>query len=139
MPALMITARSERFRQSDGEFLKPRMIDQSRMVPTSLVQSVTARETLPLKMPTPTVNAALADLERLGIVEEVTGRKRGRVFRYRRYLSRSSLNKSTMRVAALNAWLAVWRHHQGRSRARLPNGLAHGPVEAVDNIPFDES
>jgi len=34
----------------------------------------------------PTVNAALADLERLGIVEEVTGRKRGRVFGYRRYL-----------------------------------------------------
>ncbi|MGC4410056.1 Fic family protein (plasmid) [Rhizobium rosettiformans] len=35
----------------------------------------------------PTVNAALADLERLGIVEEVTGRKRGRVFSYRRYLA----------------------------------------------------
>ncbi|MGP3699725.1 Fic family protein [Rhodobacter sp. NSM] len=36
---------------------------------------------------TPTVNAALADLERLGIVEEVTGRRRGRVFGYRRYLA----------------------------------------------------
>ncbi|OCJ23524.1 cell filamentation protein Fic [Agrobacterium sp. B131/95] len=35
----------------------------------------------------PTVNAVLADLERLGIVEEVTGRKRGRVFSYRRYLA----------------------------------------------------
>jgi Fic family protein len=35
----------------------------------------------------PTVNAALADLERLDIVEEVTGRKRGRVFSYRRYLA----------------------------------------------------
>ena len=35
----------------------------------------------------PTVNAALTDLERLGIVEEVTGRKRGRVFSYRRYLA----------------------------------------------------
>lgn len=34
----------------------------------------------------PTVNAALADLERLGIVEEVTGRRHGRVFGYRRYL-----------------------------------------------------
>lgn len=34
----------------------------------------------------PTVNAALADLERLGIVEEVTGRRRGRVFGYRGYL-----------------------------------------------------
>ncbi|AJD46265.1 Fic family domain-containing protein (plasmid) [Rhizobium gallicum bv. gallicum R602sp] len=35
----------------------------------------------------PTVNAALADLERSGVVEEVTGRKRGRVFSYRRYLA----------------------------------------------------
>ncbi|MFZ1427910.1 MAG: Fic family protein [Geminicoccaceae bacterium] len=35
----------------------------------------------------PTVNAALADLERLSIVEEVTGRRRGRVFGYRRYLA----------------------------------------------------
>lgn len=35
----------------------------------------------------PTVNAALADLERLGIVEEMTGRRRGRVFGYRRYLA----------------------------------------------------
>lgn len=35
----------------------------------------------------PTVNAALADLEKMGIVEEITGRKRGRVFRYRRYLA----------------------------------------------------
>lgn len=35
----------------------------------------------------PTVNAALADLERLGIAEEVTGRRRGRVFGYRRYLA----------------------------------------------------
>lgn len=34
----------------------------------------------------PTINAALADLERLGIVQEVTGRKRGRVFGYRGYL-----------------------------------------------------
>jgi Fic family protein len=35
----------------------------------------------------PTVNAALAELEQFGIVEEVTGRKRGRVFSYRRYLA----------------------------------------------------
>ena len=35
----------------------------------------------------PTVSAALADLERFGIVEEVTGRKRGRVFSYRGYLA----------------------------------------------------
>ena len=35
----------------------------------------------------PTVNAALADLQRLGILDEVTGRKRGRVFSYSRYLA----------------------------------------------------
>ena len=36
---------------------------------------------------TPTINAALFELERLGIVEEVTGRRRGRVFAYRGYLA----------------------------------------------------
>jgi Fic family protein len=35
----------------------------------------------------PTVNAALADLQQLGIVEEVTGRRRGRVFSYQAYLN----------------------------------------------------
>lgn len=35
----------------------------------------------------PTVNAALADLQRMSIVEEITGRKRGRVFCYQRYLA----------------------------------------------------
>jgi len=35
----------------------------------------------------PTVNAALAELERFGIIEEITGRKRGRVFSYRAYLT----------------------------------------------------
>lgn len=35
----------------------------------------------------PTVNAALADIERLSVLKEVTGRKRGRVFSYWRYLA----------------------------------------------------
>lgn len=35
----------------------------------------------------PTVNAPLADLENLGIVEEATGRKRSRIFGYRKYLA----------------------------------------------------
>ena len=34
-----------------------------------------------------TVNAALAQFERLGIVNEVTGRRRGRVFSYARYIA----------------------------------------------------
>lgn len=34
----------------------------------------------------PTVNAALADLERLGIVTEITGKRRNRVFSYKNYL-----------------------------------------------------
>ena len=41
----------------------------------------------------PTVNAALADLERLGVVSEITGRRRGRVFSYRGYLD--ILNEGT--------------------------------------------
>jgi Fic family protein len=47
----------------------------------------------------PTVNAELADLERLGIVEEVTGRKRGRVFAYRSYLA--ILNEGTTPLQAM--------------------------------------
>lgn len=35
----------------------------------------------------PTVNAALVDLQRIRIVKEVTGRRRGRVFEYTRYLA----------------------------------------------------
>lgn len=41
----------------------------------------------------PTINAALADLQRLGVVEEVTGRRRGRVFGYQAFLS--ILNEGT--------------------------------------------
>jgi Fic family protein len=41
----------------------------------------------------PTINAALADLERLEIVQEITGRRRGRVFSYRAYLD--ILNEGT--------------------------------------------
>jgi Fic family protein len=46
----------------------------------------------------PTINAALADLQRLGIVEEVTGRRRGRVFGYRAYLD--ILNEGTAPLPA---------------------------------------
>jgi Fic family protein len=46
----------------------------------------------------PTVNASLAELERLGIVNEVTGRKRGRVFSYRAYLD--ILNEGTAPLPA---------------------------------------
>jgi Fic family protein len=48
----------------------------------------------------PTVNAALADMERLGIVEEVTGRRRGRVFGYRRYLAILSEGTDPLPAAA---------------------------------------
>jgi Fic family protein len=46
----------------------------------------------------PTINAALADLQRLRIVEEVTGRRRGRVFAYRAYLD--VLNEGTVPITA---------------------------------------
>ena len=45
----------------------------------------------------PTINAALADLRRLGVVDEVTGRRRGRVFGYRAYLD--ILNEGTSPIA----------------------------------------
>jgi len=48
----------------------------------------------------PTVNAALADLQRFGIVEEVTGRKRGRVFSYRGYLAILSEGTDPLPTAA---------------------------------------
>jgi Fic family protein len=46
----------------------------------------------------PTINAALADLQRLGIVDEVTGRQRGRVYGYRAYLD--ILNEGTAPLPA---------------------------------------
>ena len=39
------------------------------------------------KLTAPTVNAALEQLQRLGVVAEVTGKKRGRVYAYSRYLA----------------------------------------------------
>jgi Fic family protein len=45
----------------------------------------------------PTVNLAIADLEKIRIVEEITGRKRGRVFSYRSYLA--ILNEGTTPLA----------------------------------------
>ena len=45
----------------------------------------------------PTINAALADLRRPGVVDEVTGRRRGRVFGYRAYLD--ILNEGTSPIA----------------------------------------
>jgi len=47
----------------------------------------------------PTVNAALSDLERLGIVKEITGRKRGRVFAYQQYLDILSEGTDPLPVA----------------------------------------
>ena len=46
----------------------------------------------------PTVNAALEDLVRLNILEETTGRRRGRVFRYKAYLA--ILDEGTEPLAA---------------------------------------
>lgn len=46
----------------------------------------------------PTVNAALGDLQRMGLVEEMTGRQRGRVYAYRAYLD--ILNEGTTPLPA---------------------------------------
>jgi Fic family protein len=79
----LITARSDR----PGSALRVHEILQQNPFVTSnaLVEQT--------GLTSPTINAALADLERLGIVDEVTGRKRGRVFSYRAYLD--ILNEGT--------------------------------------------
>jgi Fic family protein len=72
-----ITAASE----STGSALRVHdLLQQNPFVTANLLVERTS-------LSAPTVNAALADLERIGIVEEVTGRKRGRVFAYRQYLA----------------------------------------------------
>ena len=48
----------------------------------------------------PTVNSALADLNRLGIVAEISGRRRGRVFSYGAYLD--ILNEGTTPLPAIS-------------------------------------
>ncbi|WP_414476422.1 Fic family protein [Microvirga sp. M2] len=79
----LITAQSERA----GSVLRVHeFLQQNPFVTANLLVSQTG-------LTAPTINAALADLERLGIVEEVTGRRRGRVFSYRRYLA--ILNEGT--------------------------------------------
>jgi Fic family protein len=50
----------------------------------------------------PTVNAALAELERLGIINEVTGRRRGRVFGYRAYLDILNEGTAPLPTAAIS-------------------------------------
>lgn len=60
-----------------------------------ITASAAVRET---GLTAPTVNAALVDLRRLGVAEEVTGRRRGRVFGYRAYLA--ILNEGTAPLAA---------------------------------------
>jgi Fic family protein len=48
----------------------------------------------------PTVNAALEDLARLGVVQEITGRKRGRVYAYVEYLGILSEGTEPVPIAA---------------------------------------
>ena len=57
--------------------------DALKRAPYATAQTLKAKTGLAM----PTVNAALADLVRLGVIAEVTGKRRGRVFAYRRYLA----------------------------------------------------
>ncbi len=52
------------------------------------------------RLSAPTVNAALAELQRLNVVAEVTGRQRGRIFAYRAYLDILSEGTEPLRPAA---------------------------------------
>jgi len=40
-----------------------------------------------LRMSQPTIQSAISELERLGIVKEITGRQRGRLYTYSEYLA----------------------------------------------------
>jgi Fic family protein len=76
--------------------------DLGRLAPTSLLVQE-ALQSKPLAtiatltkatgLTTPTVTLALRELERLGIVRETTGRARGRIYSYERYLE--ALNAET--------------------------------------------
>ena len=48
------------------------------------ITALKARERTGLTLPT--INSAIGKLQRLGIVQEVTGRKRGRVYSYRAFI-----------------------------------------------------
>ena len=83
-----ITARSERA----GSALRIHdLLQQNPFVTATLLVERTG-------LTAPTVNAVLADLERLEVVREVTGRRRGRVFGYTRYLA--ILNEGTNPLVA---------------------------------------
>jgi Fic family protein len=83
-----ITAESER----TGSSL--RVHDQLQQNPFATPTALVERTGLTA----PTINAALTDLQRLGVVDEVTGRRRGRVFGYRAYLD--ILNEGTTPLPA---------------------------------------
>lgn len=69
-----------------------RVHDALKKMPFASASKLAASTMLTL----PTINAALAELERLEIVEEVTGKQRGRIFGYREYLD--ILNEGAMPI-----------------------------------------
>lgn len=69
-------------KESDRAGSALRIHDLLQLHPFATANDLVARTGLSA----PTVNAALADLERFGVVNEITGRRRGRVFSYRAYL-----------------------------------------------------
>lgn len=79
-----------------------RLRELGRLAPTSLLVQETLQSkplatvatlTKATGLTTPTVTLALRELERLGIVRETTGRARGRIYNYARYLD--ALNAET--------------------------------------------
>ena len=81
---------------------RSRLKDLGRQAPTALLVqealqakplTTIAALTQSTKLTTPTVTQALRELEKLGIVRETTGRARGRIFAYARYID--ALNAET--------------------------------------------
>jgi Fic family protein len=61
-----------------------------------------ARLTQSTGFTTPTVTQALGELQKLGIVRETTGRARGRIFAYVRYLDALNAEAETTALHAKN-------------------------------------
>ena len=82
MAALFDADRATIARSSDRPGSALQLHDALLRTPYATAQTLGVRTGLTA----PTINAALADLVRLGVVEEVTGKRRGRVYSYRGYV-----------------------------------------------------
>lgn len=83
IPSLLEAHRALVERELPGKPSALRLVDALARSPVVTVKKIAEL----LEVTIPTANALAADFERIGLLEEVTGRQRDRVFRYGQYLS----------------------------------------------------